>query len=400
MPIAGTQTVIAPIAPTATTDSYPTHEDAYGKGGFVSIATAGSGTATDAQINAKVVADRRKTGMLVYDTSTAKYYRCTNGGSGNWVHENFGAGQGTVQSVALSMPTGRVELLLEDVEKLVRADPLAVVLDERHERIGHERRNHRDVAEQLLDPRQVQLDRMLADVVELIGGGPLAEPCRETLLQRFIGADRAERGIEAPGGHHHAVADPEVVGAQDHHAVGPLGSDQSAIGRGIDRPSAAVVQMRRDDPDDRGAEFRVLGLLEPRGDLRSAGFRILTEAERGPLGQAAVGVDPIAKFALESRGRRAPKQADLVKGVQERQDLLPLRPDASGDLVEGLLALESLKKAQSLRRDVHGPVGEPEGVLQDDSGLLALLDSDRNEPPDVGAGEMFGKFGRVHGGGV
>ncbi len=106
MPIAGTQTVIAPIAPTATTDTYPTHEDAYGKGGFVSIATGGSGSATDAQINARVVADRRKTGMLVYDTSTAKYYRCTNGGSGNWVHENFGAGQGTVQSVGLSMPTG------------------------------------------------------------------------------------------------------------------------------------------------------------------------------------------------------------------------------------------------------------------------------------------------------
>lgn len=106
MPIAGTQTVIAPIAPTTTTDTYPTHEDAYGKGGFVSVATGGAGTATDAQINAKVVSDRRKTGMLVYDVSTSRYYRCTNGAGGNWVHENFGAGQGTVQSVALAMPAG------------------------------------------------------------------------------------------------------------------------------------------------------------------------------------------------------------------------------------------------------------------------------------------------------
>ena len=106
MPIPGTQTVIAPIAPTAAGDSYPTHEDVYGRGGYVSITTGGSGTATDAQINGRVVEDRRKTGMLVYDTSTAKYYRCTNGAGGNWVQENFGAGQGTVQSVGLSMPSG------------------------------------------------------------------------------------------------------------------------------------------------------------------------------------------------------------------------------------------------------------------------------------------------------
>ena len=77
MPIPNTQTVAAKIAPGSLADTYATHVDTYGEGGFRSITTGASGTANDSQINAQVAPLRRKVGMLVYDVSTSKYHRCT-----------------------------------------------------------------------------------------------------------------------------------------------------------------------------------------------------------------------------------------------------------------------------------------------------------------------------------
>ena len=107
MPIDGTQTVAAPIAPGSVADTYSTHIDEFGRGGYRSITTGGSGTATNAQIGAQVTLDRRKVGMLLFDTSTARYYRCTGtAGDGTYTLEDFGATGGSVTSVGLSMPTG------------------------------------------------------------------------------------------------------------------------------------------------------------------------------------------------------------------------------------------------------------------------------------------------------
>jgi len=106
MAIAGTQTVAAPIAPSSTGDLYPTHLDVYGLGGFRSLATTGSDNpATEAQLNAAVSQERRKAGMLVFDTRTLKYYRCT-AASGSWTQEEFGAGGGTISEIGLAMPAG------------------------------------------------------------------------------------------------------------------------------------------------------------------------------------------------------------------------------------------------------------------------------------------------------
>lgn len=81
-----------------------THEDIYGKGGFVAIAT----TTQDPDINDHITQARRKEGMLVYDVTTDKYYRClselASPNDGNWTEENFGGssitiGEGTGISV-------------------------------------------------------------------------------------------------------------------------------------------------------------------------------------------------------------------------------------------------------------------------------------------------------------
>lgn len=67
-----------------------THEDIYGKGGFVAILTT-----TDLPlINDHILQARRKEGMLVYDATLGKYWRCLSetAGSGddNWTEETFG----------------------------------------------------------------------------------------------------------------------------------------------------------------------------------------------------------------------------------------------------------------------------------------------------------------------
>lgn len=106
MAIPGTQTVAAAIAPSSTGDLYPTHIDTYGLGGFRSVTTVGSDNpATATQLNAQVSEERRKTGMLVFDTRTVKYYRCTST-SGSWVQEEFGSGGGTISEIGLDMPAG------------------------------------------------------------------------------------------------------------------------------------------------------------------------------------------------------------------------------------------------------------------------------------------------------
>jgi hypothetical protein len=73
-----------------------THEDIYGKGGFVAIITT-----TDLPlINDHITPARRKEGMLVYDVTTEKYYRClsaaTDTNDANWTEENFGGSDITI----------------------------------------------------------------------------------------------------------------------------------------------------------------------------------------------------------------------------------------------------------------------------------------------------------------
>lgn len=102
-----TQTVGAPIAPTSAGDTYPTHYDDFASGGFRSITTGTSNsTATANEINAIISEPRRKVGMLVFDTTTNTYHRCTSVDPGSYTVEDFGSNAGVVTSVDLSMPTG------------------------------------------------------------------------------------------------------------------------------------------------------------------------------------------------------------------------------------------------------------------------------------------------------
>lgn len=104
MPIPLTTTLINPIAPSDTTAVGATHFDIYGNGGYRSITTSGTGSVDD-QLNAQVSEQRRRVGMLVYDTRLDKYYRLTQISPGTWTEEDFG-NSGGVTSVGMTVPTG------------------------------------------------------------------------------------------------------------------------------------------------------------------------------------------------------------------------------------------------------------------------------------------------------
>jgi len=92
-----------------------THEDIYGKGGFVAIITT-----TDLPlINDHITPARRKEGMLVYDVTTQKYYRCLSAtqdpNDANWTEENFGG-----PTVGIQQGTGiSVDVVNDSIDELI-----------------------------------------------------------------------------------------------------------------------------------------------------------------------------------------------------------------------------------------------------------------------------------------
>jgi len=81
------------IAPLNDAQAIYTHEDIFGKGGFVAINTQGiSGSTASERIDNIITPARRKTGMLVYDVHTNFYYRREEN---SWTQEDFGGGTDT-----------------------------------------------------------------------------------------------------------------------------------------------------------------------------------------------------------------------------------------------------------------------------------------------------------------
>jgi len=85
------QSIVSPLS-----GSVATHEDIYGKGGYVIIDTGETGKAN---INDWVTPSRRKEGMVVYDVNTDQHHRCLGVAEGtnpddNWELTDFGGGIG------------------------------------------------------------------------------------------------------------------------------------------------------------------------------------------------------------------------------------------------------------------------------------------------------------------
>lgn len=58
-----------------------THEDRFGRGGFIVVTTGALLEASSGEINAQVPQPRRKVGMRIHDVSTAQDYECVSVGT-------------------------------------------------------------------------------------------------------------------------------------------------------------------------------------------------------------------------------------------------------------------------------------------------------------------------------
>jgi hypothetical protein len=82
-PIPGSVRFTGFIAPSDSTDVYPTQSEVYNLGGFRAVANAAGRTA--------ITAERRKEGMMVYQLDTDEYWTLIGGiADGNWLLCNFG----------------------------------------------------------------------------------------------------------------------------------------------------------------------------------------------------------------------------------------------------------------------------------------------------------------------
>jgi len=92
------QSQIKPVGSDPLVSPFATHEDIFGKGGYVAIET----TTDKPLINNHIQKERLKAGMLVYDNTQEKYYRCDSVAlanplnDANWVEENFGSGSSDI----------------------------------------------------------------------------------------------------------------------------------------------------------------------------------------------------------------------------------------------------------------------------------------------------------------
>jgi hypothetical protein len=103
--IEGTTPLLAPVAPASALDTYASHTEEYGQGGFRSVADA---TARDA-----IPADRMKVGMLVHCLDTGTIFRLS--ASSNWVDSGIKAAGDWVATNLLAVASaeaGRTALAL------------------------------------------------------------------------------------------------------------------------------------------------------------------------------------------------------------------------------------------------------------------------------------------------
>jgi hypothetical protein len=121
------QSQITPIEPNPLTQPYATHEDIYGKGGYVAITT----TPELPNINDHIIFRRRKVGMMVYDIRLDKFYLCddpvegTDNADDNWSPVAFGGTDGggatalsELTDVSLSSPINLNQVLVYDTDGL------------------------------------------------------------------------------------------------------------------------------------------------------------------------------------------------------------------------------------------------------------------------------------------
>ena len=104
----GTVILSGMISPTDTTDSYPTHEDILGKGGYSSV--------LDLTSRNNISPLRRKVGMMVFVQADSKTYQLQNGTENtDWVEFTAGSGEAVATPETLDITSIPVTNLINGI---------------------------------------------------------------------------------------------------------------------------------------------------------------------------------------------------------------------------------------------------------------------------------------------
>lgn len=126
--IPGSVPLTGKVAPTDTTDTFATHIDIYGEGGYMTVA--------DQTEREAITTERRKQGMAVYQNDTNEMYILQNGvTNADWVLFSGGGGGGDLQSVmdAGSSATGltdQVDIETSDLMFLQSGSAITLTTDD------------------------------------------------------------------------------------------------------------------------------------------------------------------------------------------------------------------------------------------------------------------------------
>jgi hypothetical protein len=154
------------------------------------------------------------------------------------------------------------ERIAEDLHKCVDSKTLAILGNKWCVRIWDERGNHRNVAEQMLNPRQLELDRVLWEVIEHVLEESLAARCAQPRNDVRIGPNAPERRLEPKFGDGHTVAEAKVVVSEDDDAIRAGTLRDRAVARRVNWRAALIVEMAGDNASDFFFDARVLRFID------------------------------------------------------------------------------------------------------------------------------------------
>ena len=140
---------------------------------------------------------------------------------------------------------------IKHIDELLHANARAVIRNQTDVWIGNERRNNGHIAEEMLHPEQLQLNRMLRqmieDVLEQLVAGLRAQSRNHASVNRHA----TKRRLESEIAHRDAVTKTEVIGTKNHHAIRLRTLRHSAVARSKHRMPALVIKVARHESADR-----------------------------------------------------------------------------------------------------------------------------------------------------
>jgi hypothetical protein len=296
---------------------------------------------------------------------------------------------------------------------------------------GDDPRSGPFLAEDVAEEDGLELERVLALVIELVGVGIEVAGRGESVDRGEVGLHRAERRRERLPAESERLAHRRVGGAEEDERVGVLRErgGERVVGRAVAARATPRIDVRGDEPDEAAVRGRAVAVLRCAAISRGRRARLLLRRSRRGLADAeALDVDVLRELdgiavvratsvgclanvggrelaldprALAAVGRAVDEErvlelgrelhddldgdalAELLRGVA-RDLLAGRRPGEAGDDRDDLHRQDGVRRSDALRVTQHQRA--PEAAILDDDGL---------DGTETGTGRSRGHSGRL-----